>query len=33
VPAAAIAGIVAGGLVLLGGAGWLLWRRRFSGHN
>jgi polyvinyl alcohol dehydrogenase (cytochrome) len=32
-PAAAIAGIVAGGLVLLGGAGWLLWRRRFSGHN
>ncbi len=32
-PTAAIAGIVAGGLVLLGGAGWLLWRRRFTGHN
>ena len=30
---AAIAGIVAGGLVLIGGAGWLLWRRRYSGHN
>lgn len=32
-PAAAIAGIVAGGLVLIGGAGWLLGRRRFTGHN
>jgi outer membrane protein assembly factor BamB len=31
--AGAIAGIVVGGLVLIGGAGWVLWRRRISGHN
>jgi outer membrane protein assembly factor BamB len=30
-PPGAIAGIVAGGLVVIGGAGWLLWRRRTSG--
>ena len=28
IPAGAIAGITAGGLVVIGGAGWLLWRRR-----
>ncbi len=32
-PAGAIAGIVASGLALIGGAGWLLWRRRITGHN
>jgi outer membrane protein assembly factor BamB len=32
-PAGAIAGIVAGGLVLIGGGGWLLWRRRIRRHN
>ena len=29
----AIAGIVTGALLLIVGAGWLLWRRRSSGHN
>jgi outer membrane protein assembly factor BamB len=30
IPGGAIAGIVAGGLLVIGGAGWLLWRRRPS---
>ena len=30
-PAGAIASIVAGGLVVIGGIGWLLWRRRAAG--
>jgi outer membrane protein assembly factor BamB len=32
-PAGAIAGIVAGGLVVIGGIGWLLWRRRAAGRG
>jgi len=31
-PAVIIAGIVAGGLIVIGGLGWLLWRRA-TGHN
>ena len=30
-PAGAIAGIVAAGLVVIGGMGWLIWRRRTTG--
>jgi outer membrane protein assembly factor BamB len=33
VPSGAIAGIAVGGLVVIGGAGWLLWRRRISGAS
>ncbi|HEX3923678.1 MAG TPA: PQQ-binding-like beta-propeller repeat protein [Streptosporangiaceae bacterium] len=32
-PAGAIAGIVAGGVVVIASIGWLLWRRRAIGHN
>jgi len=32
-PAGAIAGIVAGALVVIGGIGWLLWRRRATGRG
>jgi hypothetical protein len=32
-PAAAIAGIAAGGLIVIGFLGWLLWQRRTTGHN
>ena len=31
IPPGAIAGIAVGGLVVIGGIGWLLWRRRISG--
>jgi hypothetical protein len=31
IPPGAIAGIAVGGLVVIGGAGWLLWRRRAGG--
>jgi outer membrane protein assembly factor BamB len=32
-PAAAIAGIAVGGLIVIGFLGWLLWQRRTTGHN
>ena len=33
IPPGAIAGIAVGGLVVIGGIGWLLWRRRISGTD
>jgi hypothetical protein len=33
VPPAAIAGAIAGGVIVAGAGGWILWRRRISGHN
>ena len=33
IPPGAIAGIAAGGLVVIGGVGWLLWRRRMGGTD
>jgi len=32
-PAAALAGIAVGGLIVIGFLGWLLWQRRTTGHN